>query len=178
VLFRSRQRTAVSMMAFDLSSLSNIDPADIIGARLEVHAAYAGNYWDFDAATGVLGLWERDTAFDEVEPNPLPASIGGVLASTTVAVGNLGLITLEGAALLGVVRDWAGNPADNYGMDVYLHADAGADDSFYMALYSSEYSDPAVRPRLVVTAENVPAPGAGALLGAGLLCLARRRRSA
>jgi hypothetical protein len=45
-----------------------------------------------------------------------------------------------------------------------------------MAIYSSEYSDPAMRPRLVVGVDNIPTPGVGALLGAGMCCLVRRRR--
>ncbi len=173
-----RQRESVAMMAFDLSSLSNIDPADILGARLEVRAGYAGNYWGFDAVSGELSIWERDSAFDEIEPNPLPSSIGAALDTLLVGVGDFGILSLDSAALLAEVRDWAVNPNDNFGLDVRFSAVAGVDDSFYLALYSSEYSDPALRPHLVVTVDNVPTPGVGALLGTGLFCLSRRRRSA
>jgi hypothetical protein len=173
-----RQRESVAMMAFDLSSLSNIDPADIVSARLEVRAGYAGNYWGFDAVSGELSLWERDIAFDEIDPNPSPSSIGAALDMQVVGVGNLGVLTLDSAALLAEVRDWAVNPTSNYGLDVRFSAAAGVDDSFYMALYSSEFSDPAMRPHLVVGVDNVPTPGVGALLGTGLLCLNRRRRNA
>ncbi len=171
-------RQGIAMIAFDLSSLSSIDPNDIVSARLELQAWYSGKLWNLVGDAGELSVRERASAFDEVHPSPPPDSIGPVLDNLIVPVGYHGIMALESAPLLAEVRDWAVNPGQNYGLDIYFEALDGADATFYMSVYSSEYPDVELRPRLVVGVNNVPAPGVGTLLGAGVFCLVRRRRAA
>lgn len=170
-------RQAIGMMAFDVSGLSSIDPSDIVSARLELQAGYAGHYWNLNGDWGLLSIKQRAIAFDEIEPNPLPDSFGPALAETLVPVGYTdSIITLESSALLDQVRNWAANPGANYGFDIHFEAVGQEGSSFYMAIYSREYLDPALRPQLLVGVSEIPNPGVGSLLGSGLLCMMGRRR--
>ncbi|HEB60533.1 MAG TPA: hypothetical protein ENJ06_01790 [Phycisphaeraceae bacterium] len=172
------QRQAVAMMKFDLGDLGGLDSSDVLSARIELHPWYASHQWELQGDAGRLVAAERLAAFDESDPNPLPSSGGTLLTDQLMAVDNYDLITIDGPALLDAVRDWMDNPASNMGIDLQLLAPAGADDTFYMALYSREADDPSLRPRLVLNTTSVPAPGVGTLMGiAGLSLVSRRRRA-
>ncbi len=169
-------REGVAMMAFDLSALAGVDSENLIAAQLQLFPFYSGQTGNFSGDQGVISVMKRASAFDELDPNPGPDSIGDVLAELTLDVGSLDPFALATAGLLDEVRDWTVNPDTNYGLDIYLRAVAGADASFYLAIHSSEAVDADFQPRLVVTEQIIPLPGTSVLLLAGALRCSRRRR--
>jgi hypothetical protein len=166
----------VGMMAFDLSGLVGVDPANLISAELQIFPRYSGQAGLIDGDAGLFNIMARDSAFDEIDPNPLPDSTGGILAEVPVSVGSLSAISLTSPTFLDEVRGWAVNPAMNYGLDLYLSSTDDVNASFYLAIHSSEAADPSLVPQLVVTEQVIPAPSAGLLVLVGALGSMTRRR--
>lgn len=167
-------RQSIAMMAFDLSAFAGVDPAWITSARLELVAGYSENAWNFNGDWGLLNIKQRASAFDEIDPNPAPDSIGDPLAELFVPMGTFDPMVLEGQGLLDLVRDWVADPQTNFGVDIYFEALADTNFTFYMAIGSRHNQDVELRPRLIVT--EIPAPSTALLVLSGALGVARRRR--
>ena len=73
--------------------------------------------------------------------------------------------------VLSAVQSWYDGSLTNYGLYGFNN-NTGTESRFY----SSEYTDPALRPQLVLTYEPVPEPSMIALLAVGLPWLMKRRK--
>ncbi|HEB60532.1 MAG TPA: hypothetical protein ENJ06_01785 [Phycisphaeraceae bacterium] len=167
-------RRAVGMIAFDVGDLA-IEAADIVSARLEFTVGAASNSFDLDGDSGILGVYNRDAAFDESDPNPPVGMTGDALVESLLQVGDLGMFTMESPDLMGLVQQWVADPAQNMGLDLAFDPVAGASDTFWLALRTREWMVADEQPRLVITAA-VPAPGSAMLLVTGALSGLKRRR--
>jgi hypothetical protein len=90
----------------------------------------------------------------------------------TVANGSASTVNWLGAGLQGDVQEWVNNPASNFGW-ILLGDETGIDNARRFA--SAENSNVSLRPVLTVL-YTVPEPGSAALVLAGGVWLARRRR--
>jgi uncharacterized protein (TIGR03382 family) len=93
-------------------------------------------------------------------------------ASASQQIGGNGNYTFSGAGLIADVQHWIDHPGQSFGWLV-----KGNEAQFHTAkrFASREYPTSSSRPLLTVT-YTIPAPGAGPVLGAGLLAARRRRR--
>jgi uncharacterized protein (TIGR03382 family) len=95
------------------------------------------------------------------------------LASDTQSVGGVASYTWSGAGMVADVQGWVNNPGTNFGWLVRGSEFAASTSKRFS---SGESANVAERPQLMIEFTQVPAPGAAAVLGVGLLAVSRRRR--
>jgi hypothetical protein len=169
-------RAATGMMWFDLSDLAGIEPDEVISAELRLYPIRATNQWGLESTDGSIVVRERTTAFDEVDPNPAVDGDGVVLGSMLTVTGDLSPIVIDDLELLGEVRSWVDEPASNLGLEISMVPTGNNIDTYFLMIATREWAEAALRPELVLGISSVPAPGVGALLGVGMVCIGGRRR--
>jgi hypothetical protein len=167
-----------------VSSASDPDPRDVGVHRVltdwgEGASVGSGTGGQGGQAQSGDATWLHTFYSDSFWTNPGGDFAGAASAVTTFAAGGgggagLGFVAFSGAGLLADVQAWLDTPSSNFGWALLGDED---NDGSARRLDSRHFSDPSLRPTLIVMYTVIPAPGA-ATAGVLLLCAhaSRRRR--
>jgi hypothetical protein len=156
-----KDRSGLGESYIKFGDLSSLAGQNIAGASLFLYQ-YMGNYSGGDTinAHRVNSDWSEAG----INWNSRPGYTGATVSSLNLTAGNLQW--REWPGLEGLVGSWVNGT--NYGLALENNLD-GASEELLARFYSSEYSDPSLRPYLRVTVTPEPIAATLFLLGGGIL---------
>jgi hypothetical protein len=160
-----KDRSGLGESYIKFGDLSSLAGQNIAGASLFLYQ-YMGNYSSGDTVSAhqVLSDWnETGISWDS-----RPGYVNTAVSSLNLTAGNLQW--REWTGLEGMVSSWV--KGTNYGLALENNLD-GTNEELLSRFYSSEYSDPSLRPYLKVTVTPEPISATLFLLGGGILSYAR-----